>query len=208
MSIENVSASFINNSNKLIHETNDTYKTSFETPDILNTTDYDVSLKAVDDGGNVTTYDESLVITVSSIWITPKINWQCRYDDRGNYIGDYFEIEDWRRIIGNLIHLKEIAYKMYPKFAFLTMGDKKEYGDFPYASEWNAIEQNIKNMIDSTYKFQITNPKTYYDELPTPNYEDLNRIESTSLKLYEILKSQYESIKVLAFTLGGDEFGS
>lgn len=208
MSIKNVQATFIDESKNLSHEANDKYKTSFGTPDLLNTTNYDVALTAVDDGGNISTYDDPLIVTVSSIWITPKTNWQCRYDARGNYIGDYFEIEDWRRIIGNLIHLKELAYKMYPIFQFLSMGDKKEYGDYPYAEEWNAIEKNIKQLIDNTYKFQNTLPKTYYEELPTPNYEDLNRIESTSLKIYEILKGQYDSLPVLAFTLRGDEFGN
>lgn len=208
MSINVVSASFDETEKHLKHEQNDTYSTSFEAPDILETTDYEVNLQAVDDGGNITVYENPLNITVSSIWLKPKTDWQCRYDEHGNYIGDYFEIEDWRRIIGNLIYLKELAYKMYPVFTFLSMGDKKEYGDFPYAYEWNAIEQNIEYLIDNTFQFKITNPKTYYDELPTPNYEDLNRIESTSLQIYEVLKGQYDSLPVLAFTLGGDEFGN
>lgn len=176
-------------------------------PDVLESTDYAISLTAVDDAGNSSSYT-TVPLTVDAIWITPKTDWACHYNELGQYIGDYLNKEDWRRIMGNLLYLKSLAYKMYPVFEFFDMGSTKEYADYPYANEWNAVEDNIDQLINNTYKFYAGQKRVFSDNGSFPEYNELNRIESTSLKLYEILKSQYESIKVLAFTLGGDEFGS
>ena len=35
-------------------------------------------------------------------WQTPKTDWQIRYDENGLYTGDYFEAEDYQRIVGNI----------------------------------------------------------------------------------------------------------
>lgn len=178
-----------------------------QVPDDLQTTHYNLTIKAEDDAGNKAIYGEPLDLTVVPRWITPKTNWACYYDANGRYIGDFFEIDDWRRIIGNLYYLKELAYKMYPVFPYNDMGDKKQYNDLPYANEWNAIERNLDYLIQYTYKFDIGKTRTYYPEMPAVNYDDLNRIESACLKIYEGLTGQYEGLRVLAFTLGGDEFG-
>lgn len=175
-------------------------------PDVLERSEYVVNLTAVDSAGNKSFYDTDLY--VNPIWITPKTDWACHYDNLGRYTGDYFNKEDWRRIIGNLLYLKSLAYEMYPVFEFRDMGDVKEYPDYPYAEEWNAVEDNIDLLISNTYQFYAGEKRSFFENSYFPDYAELNRIESTSLKIYEILKGQYDSLPVLAFTLGGDEFGN
>lgn len=207
MSVEKVSAVTSYGEQIATSKQGDSFVGTGHTPDDLHTTDYTLSATAIDDAGNKSTIAEPVTLTVSAKWITPKTNWACYYDSNGRYIGDFFEIEDWRRIIGNLYYLKELADKMYPYFAFNDMGDKKQHSDIPYANEWNAIERNLDLMIKHTYKFNIGKTRIYYPEMPAVNYDDLNRIESACLKIYEGLTGQYEGLRVLAFTLGGDEFG-
>lgn len=207
MSVEKVSTITSYGEHINTEKQNELFVGSGTVPDDLHTTNYTVSVSAIDDAGNQSTINEPVTLTVTPRWITPKTNWACYYDSNGRYIGDFFEIEDWRRIIGNLYYLKELADKMYPYFAFNDMGDKKQYSDIPYANEWNAIERNLDLMIKHTYKFSIGKTRTYYPEMPAVNYDDLNRIESACLTIYEGLTSQYDGLRVLAFTLGGDEFG-
>lgn len=176
------------------------------TPDDLHTTDYTISLTAIDDAGNKAV-SSPISFTVSAKWVTPKTNWACYYDASGKYIGDFFQITDWRRIIGNLYYLKELADKMYPYFPFNTMGEGKQYQDLPYANDWNAIERNLDLLIKYTYPFKIGKTRTYYAEMSAPNYVDLNRIENACLIIYQGLTSQNESLRTLPYTLGGDEFG-
>lgn len=139
-------------------------------------------------------------------WIKPKTNWECRYDVNGNYIGDYFNIEDWQRIIGNIYYLFELASFMYQKVDCLDMGNEVHHEDMPSVIYLNAIESNLQKLKEETYSFEIGKARTYYPNMPAWNYEDLNRIESACLTIYIGLTSQYENAKVLAFTLGGDDF--
>ena len=177
-------------------------------PDVLEDSSYPVALSAVDDAGNISEVENAAIVYVNAVWITPKTDWACRYDSNRKYIGDYLNKEDWRRIMGNLLYLKALADKMYPYFIIAEMGPLKDYIDYPYASEWNAVEENIGHLIDNTYQFMTWQQRTFYDNGYLPDYAELNRIESTTLKIYEILKGQYDSLPVLAFTLGGDDFGN
>ncbi len=140
-----------------------------------------------------------------SEWIEPKTDWKVSYDENGKYIGDYLNKDDYNRIINNIRFLKELADKHYLPFSIEEMGNDKTYSDFPYASEWNAIEQNIVSLIENTYPISYTGDYYYQDETPTLNYEDLNRIEGTLLNIYKILKGQDDSVVKLAFTLGNTE---
>ena len=47
---------------------------------------------------------------------------------------------------------------------------------------------------------------TFYDNGAMIDYMELNRIEEAILRFYKCLTSQYDSLCVLAFTLGGDEY--
>ena len=63
-------------------------------------------------------------------WVTPKTNWA---------ITDYFNIEDYARIVGNLKYIKDYLETMYTPVNLANMADTKTYSSFLYASEVNAI---------------------------------------------------------------------
>lgn len=116
---------------------------------------------------------------------------------------DYFNIEDYNRIIGNIAHLRELAIKVYPVFSLEDMGDKKGYTDYLFADEMNTIERNLTALCGNTYPFSIGEEKTYYPNLPTPDWQEFNRIESACLRIYLNLSGQIIGRRRLAFVLGG-----
>ena len=126
-------------------------------------------------------------------WVTPKTNWA---------ITDYFNIEDYARIVGNLKYIKDYLETMYTPVNLANMADTKTYNSFLYASEVNAIESNLAALNEGTYNYDIGETKEYVQNGHTPDFEELNRIESAILKLKETLEAQYENIPRLSFTLG------
>ena len=128
-------------------------------------------------------------------WQTPKTNWAST---------DYFNIEDYNRIIGNIAELREIAIQVYPVFSIASMGDEKAYSDYIYADEINTIESNLATICNNTYPFAIGEQKTYYPNQPATDYAEFNRIESGCLTIYQNLQGQLSGKRRLSFVLGGD----
>lgn len=131
-----------------------------------------------------------------SEWIEPKTDWQPT---------DYINVEDWQRIYGNLLYLKQLAKKMYPHIPWIDTSAVKEYNDWPYADEWNAVEEDLEMLYTYTYPSGSGKLVTFYGNGPMVDYIELNRIESSMSSFYDSLTSQNECLKVLAFTLGGDD---
>lgn len=128
------------------------------------------------------------------MWTEPKVDWAET---------DYINYNDYNRIKNNIEYLRELALKLFPDFSFSDMGnDKSGYSEIPYADEFNLIEKNLKAIRDNTYKFYSTGSKTWYENRPTPTYEDLNRIESACLKMYQGLTKQLELKSRLSIRLG------
>lgn len=128
------------------------------------------------------------------MWMKPKTDWQE---------GDYFNLEDYNRIKNNITCLHELALIMYPPFAIANMGaDKTGYEEYMYADEFCRIEDNLKLILDGSYPFTAFSQKAYHPNQPFLSYEDLNRIESASLRIYERLEGQRAGRSRLAFTLG------
>ncbi len=130
-------------------------------------------------------------------WITPKTDWLPT---------DYINCTDRNRITNNLSFLKELAAIMYPQFPWEDMGRDKVYSDIQLPEDWNVIEDNLENLLQGTYPAASGRLMTFYSNEPMIDYMELNRIEEAILRFYKCLTSQYESLKVLAFTLGSDEF--
>lgn len=128
-------------------------------------------------------------------WQTPKTDWVNT---------DYFNIDDYNRIIGNISALRELAIQAYPEFSLMDMGDEKTYSDYIYADEINAIESNLTTICNNTYPFSIGTQKTYYANQPATDYAEFNRIESACLTIYQNLQGQLAGKRRLSFTLGGD----
>ena len=130
-------------------------------------------------------------------WITPKTDWKA---------ADYVNIGDYNRWISNIACLRDMAVKVYKDFQIEDMGEPKGYGDYPYADEINTIEKNLTTICRYTYPFEIGVQRTYFPNQVTLDWEEMNRIESTSLKIYNNLLGQINGKKRLAFRLGGAYF--
>lgn len=142
-------------------------------------------------------------------WTTPKTDWAIRYDENGEYLGDFLNVEDYNRICGNLQHIKNefIDYNK-PNIDFKAM-EEITIRSLAYASQWNAIEENLEALIKggSYTPIIISSGKRYVDNGRTIDYTELNRIESLSLQIHELLEIEYKAQRQLEFSLGLDNIG-
>lgn len=126
-------------------------------------------------------------------WIEPKTDWVS---------SDYFNSEDYNRIIGNITHLKALADKLFYSLTDLSMGEEKTYLSLIYAREMNNIESSLETLNLETYNFDIGETTEYRANGSTPLYLEFNRIESAILLLYNTMISHKEALPRLTFTLG------
>ena len=126
-------------------------------------------------------------------WIEPKTNWA---------IGDRFNISDYNRIKGNLIFLHGRAKELYPDFDIINMGVDKGYSDYPYAREINNFEKNLEIINNNVFTQDLGATVTFYSNGAFIQWNELNRIESAMLNIYEMLDRQEAGLPILAFRLG------
>ena len=127
-------------------------------------------------------------------WITPKTDWTA---------DDYLNYTDFNRITGNISHLKTMVNSLFASsFGFGAMGNGKVQTSIPYAIEFNNIEANLQALNLNSYNFDFEARKTSSINGATPTYEDINRIESACLRLYETLTAHQQAIPHLAMRLG------
>lgn len=123
-------------------------------------------------------------------WIKPKTNWQST---------DYFNLADYRRIYGNLNELISLANTLYGDIGAETMTNKTSTSNVLYASELNVLEDNLHLINDKTVQIDIGTKQTFVSFGKFITWDELNRIESATLALYERLKNQYDGRKMFAF---------
>lgn len=181
------------------------YEVLLTAPDLIYASEHQLLVSVTDENEYVTT-DNSQVINFVPLWREPKVDWSSEYDISGNYIGDYFNIEDWKRIMCNLIYLKWLQDKMYPDFEWMDLVGFREHDMFPQADQFNVIEKNIEALINNTFTFRVGKSNIYYANQTFPNYEDLNRIENACLTIYRGLTGQYGGLKRFPRRLGGGAF--
>lgn len=131
----------------------------------------------------------------NSVWTEPKTDWSS---------DDYFNLKDYNRIKNNISYLRDLALEVYTNFPFEVMGsDKTSYTQYPYADEFNAMENNLELMRKNTFLFDNSVSKHWYENQKTPNYEDFNRLERACLLFYNGLNTQKSHKPFLPQTLGG-----
>ena len=109
------------------------------------------------------------------MWQQPKTDWQA---------SDFFNIQDYNRIKGNLNEIRSMALELWPEFDFEDMGQDKTYQDYGfYSDEINRFEDNLDHICTGTYPFEIEEKRTYSENQPFIGWEELNRIESACLTL-------------------------
>ena len=129
------------------------------------------------------------------MWQTPKTDWQE---------SDFFNVEYYNRIKGNLNEIRAQAVILWPEFSLEDMGADKTYEDYSfYADEINRFETNVGRICAGTYPFAVGNQKTFYDNQPFIDWQELNRIEEACRLIYSNIQSRLNGRKILAFTLNG-----
>lgn len=132
------------------------------------------------------------------MWQQPKTNWNE---------GDFFNIEDYNRIKGNLNEIRSQALLLWLDFDFEEMGPDKTYQDYGfYADEINRFEANVENIRAGTYPFKTGDCQTFYDNQPFINWKELNRIEEACRLIYSNIQSRYNGRKTISFILNGGAF--
>lgn len=128
------------------------------------------------------------------MWIEPKTDWTAE---------DYFNLSDYNRIKNNIVHLRELALEVYTEFPWQDMGsDKTSYTEYPYADEFNALENNLEYLRENTFLFDNDVQKQWYENVRAPNYEDFNRLERACLLFYSGFNGIKENKRRLPFRLG------
>ena len=131
------------------------------------------------------------------MWKDPKTDWSE---------SDYFNYEDYNRIKNNIAYLQGVALTLYADVSMKEMGsDKASYADFPYADEFNSLEDNLDSLMNDTFAFADTDKKMWIDNGRTPSYEDLNRLESSCLAFYNGYTTQKLTQQRLSIVLGMDQ---
>lgn len=143
-------------------------------------------------------------------WITPKTNWRAIYDESGEYLGDFLNVADYERISGNLQHIKDLYIEYNKPNVTLDAMVSIDTSSLAYASQWNAIENNLEKLIIAFGGLLSLagNKKIYIANGRTIDYNELNRIESISLQVYEYLPLEYNAERHLEFSLGLDNIGA
>ena len=129
------------------------------------------------------------------MWQTPKTDWQE---------SDFFNVEDYNRIKGNLNEIRAQAVILWPEFSLEDMGADKTYEDYSfYADEINRFETNVGRICAGTYPFAVGNQKTFYDNQPFIDWQELNRIEEACRIIYINIQSRLNGRMILAFKFNG-----
>lgn len=132
------------------------------------------------------------------MWQQPKTDWSPK---------DFFNIEDYNRIKGNLNEIRSQALILWPDFDFEDMGNDKTYQDYGfYADEINRFEANVDHIRTGTFPFAVGERQTFYDNQPFIGWQELNRIEEACRLMYSNIQSRIEGRKMLTFTLNGGAF--
>lgn len=130
-------------------------------------------------------------------WITPKTNWLA---------SDKVLYTDFNRITGNLAYLKTLSESLY-SYTIDTLPDPQVMTNYPYASKLNAIETVLEQINLGTYALDIGSTQTYIANGHPFDYNELNRIESATLRLYNTLQSEIKAMPKLALVLGRKQLG-
>lgn len=127
-------------------------------------------------------------------WIEPKTDWTSQ---------DTFNFSDYNRIKNNIAYLRERAVKLVKPFEIQDMGDDMtSYAELFDASKFNTIEQNLETINNNAYLKDYGTKQTFYDNGVFIAYAELNRIESATLDIYNMLGRQEIGLRRLAFRLG------
>lgn len=190
MAVEKILVNVGNNQVKLQRDSPRVFSGFIEAPETVGI--YTVTINSYDDDGNVFVSRKGTLEV--SLWKTPKTNWT---------INDRFNWADYNRIKNNLQHIYEMATQLWKPFDIEDMGeDITEYTGYVTAESINQFERNLetinKNILTQDFGFT----KTFYPNGVFIDWNELNRIESATLVLKELLDRQMLSLRKIPFRFG------
>lgn len=136
------------------------------------------------------------------MWLEPKTDWYGRVNDSGEYEGDRFNKDDYNRIKNNLIYLRDIAIEVWEEFDIKYVSEDKNYSDYFYADEINRLEDNLETISSKTIQKDYGQAPIYSDNSPTMDFNELNRLESAILDLYDRINNAYEGRRMFTWNFG------
>lgn len=140
-------------------------------------------------------------------WQTPKTDWKAEYDETGRYTGDYLEAADFNRIYGNMEYLQQLRAPLWPWYdSWAWLVQDITPASFARARDFNTLEELLQQLADSTADPGIGPVHRWEENGPSPTAADLNRIESGTLAIYNLLIQQQIARPKLAFGLNRREF--
>lgn len=129
-------------------------------------------------------------------WIEPKTDWTSE---------SYFNADDYNRITSNITCLYGLLSTLFLGVDSSIIGEEKNVYSLIYAREINEIEEKLSELNSLTYNLNIGQQMEYMDNGRTMDYNELNRIEESCLKIYKTMVSHKDSLKRLSFVLGGQK---
>lgn len=132
---------------------------------------------------------------MDGVWREPKTDWSET---------NAFNLKDYKRIRNNLLFLRNRISEIWGEFAIQDMG--KDQSDPKYiwkVQYFNAIEENLETInrrmiIVKNYGFK----QTFYNNGVFIGFSELNRIESATLQMKQIIDGWEAGLRRLTFRLG------
>lgn len=143
-------------------------------------------------------------------WIEPKTDWKVEYDENGNYIGDYVNVEDVNRMINNL---KNVAVQIR-KILFSNHVFDVEYlqdvirGNIINRIYFKSLQDTIGEMLVYIYDIEATKLFNQYiastmdNTVMLPTWEWYNAVERITKMLDNDIKRIQNDKRKLKYRLG------
>lgn len=143
-------------------------------------------------------------------WIEPKTDWKVEYDEKGNYIGDYVNVEDINRMINNL---KNIAVRIRQIFFSKHVFDVEYLQDVIRGNILNRIyfkslQDTIGEMLVYIYDIEATKLFNQYiastmdNTVMLPTWEWYNAVERITKMLDNDIKRIQNDKRKLKYQFG------
>lgn len=110
-------------------------------------------------------------------WQTPKTTWH----------GEPFNIGDYNRIKGNLLYLHDLTDMFFDGSNMPELGSDKNYDDYYFANEFNAFENELQDINERSFDFDIGEKQEFSPLGRFIQFEECNRIEEAQLLIYSRL---------------------
>ena len=135
---------------------------------------------------------------MDGIWRTPKTDWTET---------DAFNLKDYKRIRNNLLFLRNKISGIWGAFNIADMGNDQSDPKYIWEVQYfNAIEENLETInkrmiIVKNYGYK----QTFYNNGAFIGFSELNRIESATLQMKQIIDGWEAGLRRLPFRLGAPQ---